>query len=234
MRYLGEVVLLAAILVHCFNLSKSYSFTFGNCGFAGSKPIGIAFSDTSDCNATVCDLKCINGYYVEGGPLQCVNGTWSSLNNVYCEEECASNLSGIIDFVTANSSCASTTVSMSISRQAGYTPGSATCKLVHIMHHVFVIVTLWTILLIWILWFEPSLRRRFAVRSSELLNTHSNFRYGSFRWLLSIHVSIELQFISTGQVQCEWFFRWGRGALVLDCTEILRSKYRQQLRTVQN
>ena len=131
MRYLGEVVLGAAILVHCFNLSKSYSFTFGNCGFAGSKPIGIAFSDTSGCNATVCDLKCINGYYVEGGPLQCVNGTWSSLNNVYCEEECASNLSGIIDFVTANSSCASNRSGFEcpFQCQAGYTPsGSATCE----------------------------------------------------------------------------------------------------------
>ena len=29
-----------------------------------------------------------------------LNDTWSSMDNVYCEEECATNLDGIIDFVT--------------------------------------------------------------------------------------------------------------------------------------
>eukprot|EP00938_MAST-03A_sp_MAST-3A-sp1_P002912 g2912.t1 len=53
------------------------------------------------------------------------------MDNVYCEEECATNLTGIIDFVTTNSSCASNRSGFEcqFQCQVGYTPsGSATCE----------------------------------------------------------------------------------------------------------
>jgi len=118
------------IMMMMMMMYKAQGYTYGTCGLNGSTPSGISFFDDANCNSTHCVAECMDGYYPEGGELNCVNHTWTSSDAVHCEAQCASNLTGIFNFIDPTSLCAQneTNSTCLFNCISGYSPlGPATC-----------------------------------------------------------------------------------------------------------